>query len=240
MKTINNILLAAVVAAIPACVLAGTASATVVTVQNPDFSSPVTGGNTDGGSFAPGGDNAIVADWGITGNGGVAAYNTSTVSGGQGNQVGFVSINTATANPTIGSDLYQDVGTLQPNTTYSLTVSTRYPGVYESGAYGVLELVNGVTDTGAVLNSMTYTPTDTAWNWNFNDVNLSYTTGSTVQGDLTLVLGAGSSNAGDQLYFNNVRLTATAVPEPAAMGLFAIGGMGLLLVGRKRAARRSA
>lgn len=257
-KTISDILLTATVAAIPACVLAGTASATVVTVTvlNPDFSSPtlpVNGqDNTYGGGFAPGADNAVVADWGITGGGGVSTLNPSNGSkqGIVGTQIAFAdttltnSYADTTSNNTVGADLYQDVGALRPNTTYSLTVSTGFNNSYSTGEYGVLELVNGTSDSGIVLNSVTYTPLDMSWPWSFEDINLSYATGSTVQGDLTLVLGTGAPQTGvHDVGFNNVRLTATAmpglaagVPEPMTLGLFGVGGtLGLLLLKRRKA-----
>jgi hypothetical protein len=131
------------------------------------------------------------------------------------------------------SSLYQDVGALVPNTTYSLTVYTGFSNAYSSGEFGVLQLVNGTSDTGTVLNSLTYTPS-TVWPYAFENVNLTYTTGSTVSGDLTLVLGVAAPAGGDFIGFNNVQLTATPVPAPATIGLFALGGIGLLLIGRRR------
>ena len=242
MKTINNILLAGAVTAIPACVLVGAASATTITVLNPDFSSPATTSYVAGPTAPPGADSAVVADWGIDGYSGVKndAQNTGHPNL-VGTQIGFadaVGDNTTLTSQSDNSSLYQDVGALQPNTTYTLTVYTGFYNGYSTGQFGVLQLVNGVTDTGTVLNSVTYT-SSTTWPYAFEDVNLSYTTGSAVSGDLTLVLGS-AAPGNDSIGFNNVRLTATAVPEPAALGLFAVGGMGLLLVGRKRAARRSA
>ena len=38
----------------------------------------------------------------------------------------------------------------------------------------------------------------------------------------------------------DVANVAAAVPEPATLGLLALGGLGFLLIGRKRAAGRSA
>ena len=227
--------------------VAGTASATTITVLNPDFSSPVTTSSAAGGTAAPGADSAIMTDWGIDGYAGVGVHMYSQDPTGQdpqlvGSQFGFAdSASVADSNITLtsepyNSDIYQDVGSLQPNTTYSLTVYTGFNNAYSNGEFGVLQLVNGTSDTGSVLNSMTYTPS-TTWPYAFEDVTLSYTTGSTVSGDLTLVLGVAAPAGGDQIGFNNVRLTASPVPEPATMGLFTVGGLGLLLLKRRKAER---
>ncbi|MGC9261834.1 MAG: PEP-CTERM sorting domain-containing protein, partial [Phycisphaerae bacterium] len=59
---------------------------------------------------------------------------------------------------------------------------------------------------------------------------------------------AGGTTA-DFLIYNDAQTAASVladyqsgfpVPEPATLGLFAIGGLGMLLIGRKRAAHRSA
>ena len=50
----------------------------------------------------------------------------------------------------------------------------------------------------------------------------------------------GFQNAGVIGTVGNFELTSSPVPEPATLGLVALGGMGLLLIGRKRAARWSA
>ncbi len=235
-------LTAAILAAAGCVGLAGTASATAITVLNPDFSSPTTSTWVFGGTAVPAADSAVTTDWGIDGYAGVTSHFYSQDPTGQipnlvGTQAGVV--DTAGDNTTLttqpdNSSLYQDVGALQPNTTYSLTVYTGFSNGYITGEFGVLELVNGTSDAGSVLNSVTYTPS-TAWPYPFEDVSLSYSTGSAVSGDLTLVLGVAAPAGGDQIGFNNVQLTATPVPEPAALGTLAAGGIGLLLVGRNRA-----
>jgi hypothetical protein len=64
----------------------------------------------------------------------------------------------------------------------------------------------------------------------FADETLTFTTGATVaSGDLSIVL----SSAGPQADFDNVRLTASTVPEPGSLSLLA-GGLGLLLYARRR------
>ncbi len=215
---------------------AGAASASTITVLNPNFSSPVTATYSFGPTSSPSG--SPVTDWGVNGYAGVV--NKSSISGDAsqliGSQIGVA--DTASDNTTLSgqpdnSDLYQDVGALLPNTVYSLTVYTGFNSGYASGEFGVLQLVNGTSDTGTVLNGTTY---DSSALTSFGNVTLDYTTGSTVSGDLTLVLGAAAPTGGDQVGFNNVRLTANPVPEPASLGLFAVGGLGLLLLNRRKTA----
>ena len=48
---------------------------------------------------------------------------------------------------------------------------------------------------------------------------------------------SGRGGTGGNMYFDNAGLSFTAVPEPASLGVFAIGGVSLVLVGRKRRRR---
>ncbi len=65
----------------------------------------------------------------------------------------------------------------------------------------------------------------------------TYTTAPTINGVETSL----SSNSADTVPLvaevQNFQLTTAAVPEPATLGVFALGGMGLLLASRKRKAR---
>lgn len=108
---------------------------------------------------------------------------------------------------------------LTPNTTYTLSV---YVGHRPDG------LADGFTialDAGTtVLKSLSgyngFFPLGT-----FEDEILTFTTGATVApGDLSIVL----TSDGQQVDFDNVRLTASTVPEPASLSLLA-GGFGLLI-----------
>ena len=48
------------------------------------------------------------------------------------------------------------------------------------------------------------------------------------------------AGAGGALFTDNANFSLNAVPEPASLGLFALGGLGMLLIGRKRVARKTA
>src|SRR6266571_1509021 len=103
---------------------------------------------------------------------------------------------------------WQDVGVLQSNTTYTLTVAI---GLSLSGVGGIgkLALVNGFDPFGSVLaataiDSSTITP------GSFANSNVVFTTGQHVSGHLTILL---QGDSGTELIFDNVRLDATATPQ---------------------------
>jgi hypothetical protein len=116
--------------------------------------------------------------------------------------------------------IYQDVGALQPNTRYTLTVATgRQSGFNQGSGLGspaIISLINGIDDTGSVLASGSWIPASTsAW----QDYNVTFTTGPSVSGDLTVELAVAPAST-YQAAFDNVRLSATAVPAtptPAAV-----------------------
>src|SRR6266436_2230871 len=103
---------------------------------------------------------------------------------------------------------WQDVGVLQSNTTYTLTVAI---GLSLSGVGGVgkIVLVNGFDPFGSVLaataiDSSMITP------GSFANSNVVFTTGQHVSGHLTIVL---EGDSGTELIFDNVRLDATATSQ---------------------------
>lgn len=108
------------------------------------------------------------------------------------------------------SGVYQDVGALQPDTTYYLTVTIgrgNNQGVAPNGlgdwSPGIISLLNGTDNTGTVLAISTNYP-DVAGTW--QDYTVTFTTGPTVSGDLTLALGVPPASTYQSL-FDNVRLT---------------------------------
>ncbi|MHB1767967.1 MAG: PEP-CTERM sorting domain-containing protein, partial [Phycisphaerae bacterium] len=88
-------------------------------------------------------------------------------------------------------------------------------------------LATATTDTGGGLNAINAT------GWTNEVFNFTASTTST-----TLAFADAPNSAVSQIVdFTNV---AAAVPEPASLGLFAIGGLGMLLIGRKRVVRKTA
>ncbi len=222
----------------------GVAPATVITVANSSFTSqPLTINSytyTKSATYYPG-TNPLVSDWGKAGGG---YYNgLQNVSG---TQYAFsLDVNGLTSsidNPgSSGATFYQDVGTLAPDTTYTLSVLTGSGG-YGGNGTAEIALVNTAADSdtstqlpgGTTLNSTSYTVLQNG----YATETVSYTTGASVSGDLSIELALMGPTTGPspqaRVFFTNVGLTSSAVPEPASLGLLAVGGLGLLLVGRKR------
>jgi Fibronectin type III domain len=124
-----------------------------------------------------------------------------------GNQ--YCYINMSTSGVTGG--IYQDVGPLQSNTVYTLTVAigSRKDRV---NSPGIISLINGTNNTGVVLASGGGLPaTQNTW----QNYVVTFTTGPSVGGDLTLML---SANGGGtiQADFDNVRLATAPIPVTTA------------------------
>lgn len=103
--------------------------------------------------------------------------------------------------------LYQDMGPLKTNTIYTLTVAigSRADRV---NSPGIIQLVNGVDNTGTVLATGGGLPsTQDTW----QDYTTSFTNGASASRDLVIVLAA--QGAGTiQANFDNVRLTTAPAP----------------------------
>jgi hypothetical protein len=137
-------------------------------------------------------------------------------------------------NPNASTGIYQEVGALQPNTYYTLTVAIGNRGDLEE-LPGIISLINGINNTGIVLASNYGVPSaKNAW----QDFTTSFITGASVSGDLTIELWVdptitGDGNAGTvQAAFDNVQLTATPVvlqsPTPETP---IVSGSNLILMG---------
>lgn len=150
-------------------------------------------------------------DFGSEWNGGIdyTAYDPMAAPA-DGNQ--FCFLNMLVSGVTGG--IYQDVGALQPNTTYTLTVAigSRNDRI---NSPGIISLLNGADDTGTLLATTNALPaTQNTW----QDYTITYSTGPTVSGDLTVelsVVGAGTIQAD----FDNVQLTRAVGPSVIAPSL---------------------
>jgi hypothetical protein len=169
--------------------------AAAVAIDNPSFEDPAQAS----GAYAPG------APTGWSGGGGV--WNPAGGVLGpvpDGNQIGFLN---AGANGTITQTL---PNTLLPNTIYTLSIAVggRTDGSNPGTDYAI-SLLAGST----VLASMTpVIPPTGSW----TTLTATYTTtGTVLPGSLQLSIG---TQAG-QLDFDNVKLNATPVPEPALYGV---------------------
>jgi hypothetical protein len=202
------------------------AHATPVTVNNFSFEQDVTAGAnttspTDWTAFYSGEPNNFIGSQ-------AAAHGQYTASPpltspGDGNQ--FMYINND-GNGGVTDGVYQDVGALLANTTYTLTVAIGSRADWAGGnGQGTISLLNGVDQTGTLLASTTSNVG--AQTGTFTDFTATFTTSGSVSGDLIVDLSVvGTPSVFTQGNFDNVHLDATVVPEPAT---FALLGGGLLL-----------
>jgi hypothetical protein len=139
----------------------------------------------------------------------------------------FFGINEGPSDPTGG--IYQVFDALKPNTTYTLTVAIGRRADFGPssglGSPGIISLINGDNNTGTVLASTNGIPaTPDTW----QDYTVSYTTGSSVTGNLTVELSvAGASTY--QANFDNVRLTVTPFVPAPIFGAPRVSGANLIL-----------
>jgi len=130
--------------------------------------------------------------------------------------------------------IYQDVSAngqgnapLQPNTTYTLTVAlgaAKYTGISD----GFIELINGTNTSGTVLATASMSSLGMSnYSNNFKDLTVTFTTGNSVSGDLTIAIGTPYGYPSNtHFYADNVRLTQSAGPETVGGGSIASAGSG--------------
>ena len=108
--------------------------------------------------------------------------------------------------PNVTGGVYQDMGPMIPNHTYTLTVAigSRKDRI---NSPGIISLVNGTNNNGTVLATGGGLPaTQDAW----QDYTVTYTTGPTVSGDLTICLSVLGNGTTIQADFDNVRLDSVS------------------------------
>jgi hypothetical protein len=123
--------------------------------------------------------------------------------------------------------IYQDVGPLQTNTPYTLTVAigSRHDRI---NSLGIISLINGTDNTGTVLASGGGLPAaQNTW----QDYTVTFTTGPSVSGDLTIELSVLGNGTTIQADFDNVRLTTTSVVLTPTLGTPKVSGGNLILTG---------
>lgn len=218
------------------------AQAQSVTVNNNSFGAQVlTSGQTIGEAaptdwtgFNVGGGGTLGSgyDYGITYANGTD-FTDPLAAPASGNN--YLWVNRWNGNGTQVAGVYQDVGALAADTTYTLTVAIGQragsgPGPNGSWSPGIISLLNGTDNTGTVMATGGGQPTmPNSW----EDFTASFTTGATVSGDLTVELSVLDAPS-IQSDFSNVELTAQAVPEPGTYALLAAGLALMPFITRRR------
>jgi hypothetical protein len=214
-------------------------SAGSITVPNFSFELPVlsSGANNNGGN----GDTTTITDWTI------AAPPSNTNSGVYHPVAGFTSTNPLPA-PADGDQLAYlvpgaentsslttsaSLGTVAANMLYTLTVAlgNRSDNLFfDTGTYTIDLLANGVSVAEATRAGSTIT------HGTFSDLSATFVSpasGPLIGESLTIRLSATAGSDNDEAIFDNVRLMATSVPEPATTTMI-VGGMAALARLRRR------
>ncbi|MHB1767520.1 MAG: PEP-CTERM sorting domain-containing protein [Phycisphaerae bacterium] len=121
--------------------------------------------------------------------------------------------------------------------TVATTTGQGYTLSYDGAARaGETSDVLKVILTNAIDNSQITSQTPAISDAGFNPFTLNFTAPS-ASTTVEFLNNNGSNAAGGTVDVTDVGLTAAVVPEPATLGLFAVGGMGLLLAARSRKTR---
>jgi hypothetical protein len=196
--------------------IASPASAGSITVLNPGFEALVLPGP---GAFALGN----IPDWSTLGQAATFWPDTAEFPGGapQG-------VNVAAVGNNVGGGMVSQIlsATVQADTTYTLMVDVGQRLDFPLVSYTVALIANGVTlasDSSLRPAPGTFLTDTILYNSGSNPAQLGQ--------NLEIQL---SGPIGGQADFDDVRLNATAVPEPASLWLMVSGAVSLLSLPRRR------
>jgi hypothetical protein len=196
----------------------------LVTINNFSFE------NGSGGGYTPSSWTAFNYSWSAvvdeTG-GNYPDYNPLDAPA-QGNN--FFACNTGPTQPTSG--IYQNVGALLPNTTYTLTAAIGYSqsspvSGQSSWSPGTISLINGTDNNGTVLATTTGLPANPG---TWQDFSAIFSTGPSVSGDLVVELAVAPA-ATWQAQFDNVQLTKAVAAAAPVINPPVLAGGNLILTG---------
>lgn len=170
-------------------------------------------------------------------NQGSGAYTGAAGSGTPSGADGVNNVYLNNDNSGLFTGIFQNVGALLANTQYTLTIAIgqrldRTNGSLEFGLYNATTGATNIWATGTALNTDTKVSTTAG---SFQDFVVTFTTGATVSNDLYVAARHTETANFIQASLDNVRLDATAVPEPGSFALL-LGGIGMLPLFRRRRA----
>lgn len=158
----------------------------------------------------------------------------------------------AGANPDGTQDGYVNVGawmgsgaltTVAANTTYTLTVAegNRGGGFAQTGGFTIAlaygpSVGTGLTNAANWGSSLHVAYANAPAVGTFGDFQTTFSTGasdSSIGQSLFVLLGSDVVAGNNPVDYDNVRLTAAAVPEPATISLAVLGGLAALGFGRR-------
>jgi hypothetical protein len=215
------------------------ARAAFLNVPNFSFESPIVGSGTYTSGFVP--DSSTISGWTIGGvfPATVGVFNSTDTQFGsvpEGSQFAFIDSRT-TGNTSLLSltSSSNTLPTIDPGIAYTLTVAVGRRSDYTiAGALEIDLLANGVAVASSTIDANTITA-DT-----FLDLSttLSADQAAALAGQqLSIQFKAtntsSSPNTKNEVAIDNVRVTSSAVPEPASLGVLILGSASLLTKRRR-------
>jgi hypothetical protein len=133
-------------------------------------------------------------------------------------------------------EVSQDLGVqLLPNTIYQLSVAVGHRNTFvaptgNESTFGLY--VGGDAAAGGTLLAESVVDAFPIPVGTFDDFSLTYTTGAAPPaGNLFISLSSGGGNRG---HFDNIRLDASAIPEPSTLALVLVAATGVICAARRR------